>query len=171
MIRKRPRRTPFLLTLLGLSGLLAAAFLDPAYRLVYNPSESAPLGWYLRVPARRLSVNDWVFTRLPEDVATFAAQRGYLPQIIPALKRIGAVADQFACGQDGALYLDGKLAAHARTLDGVGRPLAPWTGCRRLEADELLLLNPSSAGSFDSRYFGPLSRDAVLGRAIPLWTW
>ncbi|MGC5204350.1 S26 family signal peptidase, partial [Klebsiella pneumoniae] len=37
--------------------------------------------------------------------------------------------------------------------------------------DEFLLLNPTNHASYDSRYFGPISRPAVIGKAIPLWTW
>ena len=43
-----------------------------------------------------------------------------------------------------------------------------WTGCRRLQPGQLLLLNRTSA-SFDSRYFGPVERTAILGKAVLLW--
>jgi type IV secretory pathway protease TraF len=35
---------------------------------------------------------------------------------------------------------------------------------------ELFLLNSSHPASFDSRYFGPLDRSFVIGKAVPLWT-
>ena len=50
-------------------------------------------------------------------------------------------------------------------------PLPRWQGCRRLGADELFLIATDSAASFDSRYFGPVTRDRVIGRALPVWTW
>lgn len=41
----------------------------------------------------------------------------------------------------------------------------------RLRANELFLLSETSDASFDSRYFGPITVDRVIGRARPLWTW
>lgn len=164
------RHTPLLAAVFGLGAVLVAGRFEPPYQLRYNASASAPLGWYLRTPARDFSVDRWVFARLPNDVASMAAERHYLPRTVPALKRVAAVAGQLVCARDGALYVDGQAVARARSVDGAGRALAAWTGCRRLRDDELLLLNPNEA-SFDGRYFGPLSREAVLGNALPLWTW
>lgn len=59
----------------------------------------------------------------------------------------------------------------ARSHDGRGRPLAPWSGCRPLAHGEVFLLASHSPASFDSRYFGPVQREAILGEALPLWTW
>lgn len=170
MTMRDPRHAPLLATVFGVGAVLVAGVFEPAYQLRYNASTSAPLGWYLRTPPRDLSVNRWVFARLPHDVAAMAARRHYLPQTVPVLKQVAAVAGQTVCAHDGALYIDGLRVARARTIDGAGRGLAPWQGCRPLRADELMLLNPGDT-SFDGRYFGPILREAVLGNALPLWTW
>ena len=71
----------------GLAALAWAAFAQPLPRLIYNPSDSVPVGWY-RVDLQRhgtdslprpLSVGSLALTTLPPDVAALAAQRGYLP--------------------------------------------------------------------------------------------
>jgi len=49
--------------------------------------------------------------------------------------------------------------------------LPQWSACRTLKTQELFLLSSYSPFSFDSRYFGPVKRAAVIGQAIPLWTW
>lgn len=171
MTSHRSRRTPFIIMLFGVFAMLAAASFDPRYRLMYNASTSAPLGWYVRVPPRDLGTNTWVFARLPEGVAAFAAARNYLPLHVPILKPIGAKAGQKVCEQQGEVLIDGHIVARAFEHDGAGRPLPRWMGCRTLEEGEYFLLSHHSAASFDSRYFGPIQRDAVIGRAIPLWTW
>jgi hypothetical protein len=51
------------------------------------------------------------------------------------------------------------------------RALPHWSACRRLKAQEVFLLSSYSPFSFDSRYFGPVERASVMGRAVPLWTW
>src|SRR5690606_28386498 len=91
--RSRVRIMLSVLSACGLAALAWASFVQPAAHLIYNPSDSVPVGWY-RIertdsPPRPLSVGDIVLTRLPTDVAALAAQRGYLPSHIPLLKRVG----------------------------------------------------------------------------------
>ena len=77
----------------GLAALAWAAFVQPLPRLIYNPSDSVPVGWYRVQPIdhraaslpRRLEVGSIVLTRLPADAAALAAQRGYLPAHVPLL--------------------------------------------------------------------------------------
>lgn len=161
----------------GLAALAWAAFVQPLPRLIYNPSDSVPVGWYRVDPQRHgtdslprpLSVGSVVLTTLPRDVAALAAQRGYLPAHIPLLKRVGAVAPQHVCIVAGQVRIDGVPMAAALPADRLGRPLPSWQLCRRLEAGELFLLSVTNPASFDSRYFGPVSASAVIGVAHPVW--
>jgi conjugative transfer signal peptidase TraF len=123
------------------------------------------------VPVERPRVDDFVVVRLPEKVAAMAAQRGYLPETVPLLKHVAGIGGQHACSTAGSLSLDGRVVVRARDHDGAGRPLIPWSGCHVLTADEVLLLSSTSDASFDSRYFGPIHRSAIIGRAIAVWTW
>ncbi len=141
------------------------------YQLLYNPSESAPRGWYVVVPVDEVRVDDFVVVRLPSSVAAFAAQRKYLPLTVPLLKHVAAMSGQRVCALAPMLMIDDSIVAYVRDRDGAGRTLTPWVECRSLFADELLLLSPNIEASFDSRYFGPVHRSNVIGRAIPLWTW
>lgn len=152
--------------------LMAMAALAPwPTWLVYNPSDSAPRGWYAQRPVRALRPGTPVFARLPVDAARLAHRRGYLPQHLPILKRVGAVGGQHVCVQRGLVRIDGRTVALMRRHDGAGRPLAAWPGCRMLAPDEVFLFAAGNAASFDSRYFGPVGREAVFGEAVPLWTW
>lgn len=139
--------------------------------VIYNPSVSAPQGWYALASADRLQVGEHVLVRLPSAAAELAAQRHYLPMNIPLLKRIAATAPQMVCVRAGRVLIDGRLAAVQRAADAQGRRLPQWQKCRRLRAGELFLLSETSDVSFDSRYFGPITVDRVIGRARALWTW
>ncbi|MED5024771.1 S26 family signal peptidase [Pseudomonas aeruginosa] len=170
------RRIRFVLAMLSVCGLAAlawASFMPPDARVVYNASDSVPVGWYrIDPPGRRpdsLPVGSIVLIRLPDTVAAFAAQRGYLPTGIPLLKRVGAVAPQEVCVTERGVRIDGVPVAAALPADRLGRPLQAWPGCRRLRPGELFLLGTTSPTSFDSRYFGPAGASAVLGVAHPLW--
>jgi conjugative transfer signal peptidase TraF len=155
---------------LGIAGLIAATCVKPAIRIVYNPSESAPEGWYVVFPAAHLRAGDYVVAQLPTDTAAFAAARGYLPRSVLILKQIAAVSGQPVCIRNAVVYIDGAAVARTLDADSDERPLTAWEHCRLLLKDELFLLNFANVGSFDSRYFGPIDASFVRGRAIPLST-
>ena len=151
---------------------LAAASVSGQPRwLYYNRTESAPHGWYLHRNALALHTGDLVFARLPDDAARVASDRRYLPLNVPLIKQIAAVEGTEVCVLNGKVLVAGLSAGVVLERDGAGRPLSAWMGCRMLGKHELFLLGASRTASFDSRYFGPVTREAVLGKAIPLWTW
>jgi conjugative transfer signal peptidase TraF len=172
------RRVLFAAIGIGLAALCVSAFMPMSVHervfVVYNPTDSVPRGWY-RIGsidnAAALHVGSIVLTRLPVDVAAFAGQRRYLPNGVPILKRIGAIAPQFVCVREQVVLIDGVVAATVRAHDGARRPLQAWQHCRPLADGELFLLSDTNPASFDSRYFGPIAASAVLGIARPLWTW
>jgi conjugative transfer signal peptidase TraF len=165
----------------ALAALAWASFAKPLPRLVYNPSDSVPVGWYrvdpmVQQPApdasttpAPLQVGSIVLVHLPAHAAAFAAQRGYLPPRVPLLKRVGALAPQRVCITGQVLRIDGRTVASILRADRLGRPLQAWLQCRRLQAGEVFLLSVINPASFDSRYFGPVRSVAVIGTAHPLW--
>lgn len=165
----------------ALAALAWASFAKPLPRLVYNPSDSVPVGWYRVDPMVQqppsgntpkpapLQVGSIVLVRLPAHAAALAAQRGYLPQEVPLLKRVGAVAPQRVCIIGQTLRIDGNAVATTLHSDRLGRPLHAWPQCRRLEVGEVFLLSMTNPSSFDSRYFGPVRSADVIGTAHPLW--
>lgn len=175
--RLRARIVLATLATIGFAALAWAAFVQPLPRLIYNPSDSVPVGWYRVQPLdhraaslpRRLEVGSIVLTRLPADAATLAAQRGYLPVRVPLLKRVGAVAPQHVCIIAGQVRIDGVPSAAVLPADRMGRALPSLPLCRRLEPGELFLLSVTNPASFDSRYFGPVSASTVIGVARPIW--
>ena len=156
----------------SLAALAWASFVQPSARVVYNPSDSVPVGWYRIEPAdsspRPLSVDSIVLVRLPKDAAALAAQRGYLPAHIPLLKRVGAVAPQHVCIVDGQVRIDGMPVAAILSADRLGRLMPSWLQCRLLVEGEVFLLSATNPASFDSRYFGPIRASAVIGTAQPI---
>lgn len=168
---KRSQTTRVLGALIAGVLLLCASTLKGPLRVIYNPSTSVPIGWYFIHPANTLHPLDIVLASPPEAAAVLADDRHYLPRGVPLLKEIGAVDGQFVCVRDGNVSIDGVPVAQTRQRDGAGRELTSWNECRALADGELFLLGHHSDVSFDSRYFGPIARDAVLGKATPLWTW
>ncbi|MBS7661574.1 S26 family signal peptidase [Pseudomonas lalucatii] len=164
----RCARWPLALAAGGLVALGWAALAKSPPWLVYNASDSAPIGWYRITPTSSASADDLLLIHLPPEAMTLAARRGYLPANVPLLKTMAAAAPQHVCVQGNQVRIDGELVARRLRRDRQGRALPAWTGCRRLVGDELFMLG-SHPESFDSRYFGPVSVDAVIGRAQLLW--
>jgi conjugative transfer signal peptidase TraF len=160
-------RWPLALLAGSLIALGWAAFTTSTPRLVYNESDSVPVGWYRISPADSLAPGDLVLVHLPPEAKSLAARRGYLPANVPLLKTVAAMAPQWVCMQGNLVRIDGVVVARRMRRDRQGRALPTWQACRRLVGDELFLLS-SNPESFDSRYFGPVSVDAVIGRAQPL---
>jgi len=141
----------------------------PAY--IWNVSKSVPIGLYQLQPAGRLAVTELVAVRTPEPLAAFLDLNGYLPIGVPMLKRVLALPGQTVCRKGLTISVDAIKMGEALSRDSRGRPLPVWQGCRVVGADELFLMNWQSHDSLDGRYFGFLPASAVIGRALPVWTW
>jgi conjugative transfer signal peptidase TraF len=151
-------------------GATASVFLHPLPKFIWNASASVPIGLYAVHPAHKLAVTELVVVRPPDALARYLAERHYLPEGVPMLKRVLALPGQTICRTDRAITVDGIAMGDALERDTRGRPLPVWQGCQRIPANRVFLMNWQSADSFDGRYFGLLSRTTILGRADPVWT-
>jgi len=139
-------------------------------KLIWNASASVPLGLYSIASARHVEVADLVAIRTPEPLASFMAERRYLPRGVPLMKRVAAVAGQQVCRDGSHITVDGIDMGEALARDRAGRVLPSWQGCRRIADGEVFLMNWAAPDSMDGRYFGPLATNTIIGRAVPLWT-
>jgi conjugative transfer signal peptidase TraF len=157
---------------LGLILLLGGA----GFRVNLTPSE--PLGlWRIVKPNRPILVGDLVFICPPDtDAMRNARARGYLRfglcegLIAPLIKTVVATAGQVIQISDIA-RVDGRPLPHSRVsrMDGEGREMTPYEG--GVVPPGTVFLHSEFPGSFDSRYFGPLSMDGILGLAQEVWTY
>jgi conjugative transfer signal peptidase TraF len=142
----------------------------PVPWLVWNASESVPIGLYEVQPVDGLAITDLVVAMPPEPLASFLAQGGYLPRGVPLIKRILALPGQTACRNQLLIIVDGIEMGVARERDRRGRQLPTWQGCRTIQDGQVFLMNWDEPASLDGRYFGPIPLSAIVGRAEPLWT-
>lgn len=166
------RRRPLLaLSGIALAALLAPALHAPGLRLVWNASASLPVGLYRIERSAPVRTGDIALVRPTPALESFMAERRYVERHVPLLKPVAAVAGATVCRTGLNVTIDARRVTTALPRDRFGRPLPRWSRCRTLSADELFLIAPDSAASFDSRYFGPVTRAQVIGRALPVWTW
>lgn len=148
---------------IGLLGLSTFNF-DP--KLLYNPTPSAPIGWYKIVPSDTYLPGDLVASWLPEDAEKLAQSRGYLPQSTPVIKTVLAIPGDEYCVKEGRLWVADTPALLILPSDSQKRvmPVLP-EGCRSLTKSEYLIVSDRVSRSFDSRYFGPVDEKLIIGIA------
>lgn len=153
---------------LSLAALCTASFVQivrPSIpRLLYNPSPSAPIGWYRLHPKEYAHKGDLVAALAPENGAVLAIEREYLPSNIPLIKTVWAVSGEEICHENGQVLVQGRPGLTVLKQDIMGRDLPSLSGCYRLSKDEVFLVSTDVQTSFDSRYFGPVRRENLLGR-------
>ena len=163
------RRT-FLLSSIALTLIGASAVVRSDPLLLWNPSPSVPVGFYIVTPIDTLEVGALVAVRPPMSLETWLVDNHYVGRGTPLLKRIAALPGSEVCREGSAIQIDGEAIAEAQDRDRLDRPLPVWTGCRVLAEGQIFLLNAREPASLDGRYFGPLDADTIIGRATPLWT-
>ncbi|ARE40962.1 Type IV secretory pathway, protease TraF [Rhodovulum sp. P5] len=159
--------------LIGSAGIALIAFSAIIHAnpiLVWNASASVPIGFYAVQPLDTPNVGDLVVLEPPSPLGDWLLEHGYLGADVPLIKHVAAIPGQRVCRTGVTISIDGETVATARERDRFARPLPVWQGCQRLTNDQVFFLNPDTEASLDGRYFGPLPRDTIIGRTVPIWT-
>ncbi len=144
--------------------LVAVIAFQPMPLIIWNASNSVPIGWYW-IEKRQPKIAEIAVIAPPDWVRLYASSRGYLPDDVWLLKPVFANSGAVVCRFGIYIFVDGKLVAQAKKLDRQHRFLPVWKGCLTIKTHEVFLLTKPK-NSFDSRYFGPISSDLIIGTAI-----
>lgn len=151
---------------ISVTAMAVASAFDLPTKVVYNASASAPIGFYW-IDQKLISRGDHVLVRLPKRVRNLVNFRQYLPPNVPLVKRVVGIEGDKICRRGQDILINKITVAVARIEDELGRKLPEWSGCSILGADSFFLLQDHPK-SFDGRYFGPIDRALVVGRARKL---
>jgi conjugative transfer signal peptidase TraF len=106
---------------------------------------------------------------------TNSAARNYLvkklgyPKDTMLIKRVAGLNGDLVCRRNSVVTINKRSLVAARS-DRRGNYLAAWNGCRILSPNQVFLLGDHPA-SYDSRYFGPVSRSELAGIYRAAFTW
>ena len=89
----------------------------PAPRLVWNASASAPIGLYWVRPGAAVARGDMVIAWTPAPFRRLAAERHYVPENVPLVKRVAGVAGDRICAIREAISVNGRKVAARRARD------------------------------------------------------
>ncbi|WEX12156.1 conjugative transfer signal peptidase TraF [Chelativorans sp. AA-79] len=171
------RRRAFAFLGIGAAAVLCLFALSYGVGLRINLTPSYPLGIWRIVPLdREVATGDRVMVcPPPTSVFTLARLRGYLRSglcpgwLSPLIKTVAATQGQ-RVEIAGAVRVDDipLASSELRAADAEGRVLIPFAG--GVVPPGHVFLHSDFAGSYDSRYFGPVPIAGVLGLAHPVLT-
>jgi conjugative transfer signal peptidase TraF len=164
----RRRRWPILAFAAAVSALALGGAFSARPFLLFNTTPSEPTGLYVETPDRPA---DGRLVAFKAPAAAFPYADGRLAYLrhTTLLKAVAASAGEDVCTLAGRLRINGRDRAPIAAHDGFGVELPHWSGCRRLAANELFVFSDRVPNSFDSRYFGPVDRSAVVGVYAPIF--
>jgi conjugative transfer signal peptidase TraF len=140
-----------------------------------NTTDSMPLGLYLLETAP-IKLQRIVVACPPTAAARLGLKNGYLANgscssgAAPVLKYVAAIGGSEVRVNAAGITVDGRALAYssAHHLDRRGRPIPRFAdGIYRLSENEVWLYSPAP-WSWDSRYFGPVTNNEIVGAASPL---
>ncbi len=143
--------------------MLATPMSAGSARLVWNASPSAPTGLYL-IDHGNWRAGDRVAVLPSFLLADDLDRRGVLARGRLLIKRVAAKQGDQVCRKSERISINGVTRAVAQTASRSGEALPTWSGCKTLEASEVLLLGDTD-NSYDGRYFGMTQAEEIMGRA------
>jgi len=141
-------------------------------QLYRNIGSSIAPGWYLcqPVPSTGLLPLGAVVEIDPPAIA-ISPLLSYLPDEWKALhwlKQVAVVSGDEVCVAGEDVRVDDQVVAKRPLYHDY--PLPYVEGCWTVAVDEVFIMG-TNLRSWDSRYFGPIDRAAVVGVCTALWTW
>ena len=162
-LRLSPAKVLLLAVMISGIGL---AVLRPQERILYNPSDSIPKGFYVRDRSEP-AVGSIVAIRAADAAPAYAATRDFTGARHRFLKRIAAMDGDTVCAEGSTIRINDMPVAERAETDPAGDPLPSWSGCVTLAGGEVFLLG-DHPDSFDGRYWGISQRDDLTGPWRPV---
>jgi conjugative transfer signal peptidase TraF len=136
--------------------------------LIYNHTESIPIGWYLILPTHNYEVGDIVAFSAPKEAQKMALARKWIREDDVMLKKIGALeGTKYVIDKNLQFYVDGNYIGPVYQADGEGRPMPVIRGEHIVKTGTFLPVtkNPSS---FDGRYYGAVPLSEIEFKVVPI---
>ena len=163
-----------LTTLVTCNGLLLALPFMPHQKnappIIINETPSMQKGLYIRTgDAQKLTRGEIVAMPMPTSAKDYLVDKLGYPADTFLIKRVAALPGDIVCRQADTLTVAGKTL-QAKARDRHDNALPTWQGCHKL-LNERIFIQGDNLGSFDSRYFGPVSRHDLSGTYRLVLSW
>ena len=125
-----------------------------------------PIGLY-KVCAKEAKVNDVVVINPQYN----AEKIDCVYPKLPLIKRIIASKSDHICLKNNRTYVNSDNKAPIRHTDSLGYKIPEISLCRTLKSSEFFVMGDDLEDSFDSRYFGVVSKSQIKSFLKPLIIW
>ena len=154
--------------LLIASAALPEAIQDPP--IIINETISMAKGAYVRTgDAQSLKHGDIIAMPMNAPARDYLGEKLGYPKDTMLIKRVAGLSGDVMCRRGTPVTINAQ-AVHAARRDSGGNFLPYWTGCHVLLPNEVSLLGDHPS-SFDSRYFGPVTKAELSGTYKAVMTW
>jgi len=155
--------------------IMAVMAVGSGYR--FNPTSSAPVGiWKISSEKpHKLNVGEYVLICPPvHEVLNSLIKQGRMFKgrcdsgTVPFIKEVVAHSKGTFRVEDDGVYIDDEVIPKTAPYPWEHLIPAPPS---EINSDEFVAIQTLHVGSIDSRYFGPLPVDDVIGVIEPIWTY
>lgn len=175
MVKKHLVSRPLAWLIFFLSGVLISFWV---FDLTINFTPSMPIGiWRVSkaaVDIKSLRHQTVLFCPPDTEIFRWARTQGIVPagrcpgNYTPLLKRVEGLPNDNVAICDGLVVLNGQALPMSKVLP-LALPIPPVSDVT-IPTDSIWVMGASSPESFDSRYFGVVTAEKVIGLAEPILT-
>ena len=164
----RPSQYLTVTTVLAIGVGLTSMMLLTSPLMLYPSSASLPMGLYVR-SFDQPDIGKIIAFAPPEVAKRYQKARGQdLPEGFLFMKPVIAGPGDRVCNSTQGLFVNDRLLAFIASHDAIGLALPIWQGCGQLGKGQYFTFSSYAPNSFDSRYFGPIEVDEILGIYQPI---
>ena len=138
--------------------------------VILNETPSMAKGAYVRMDdVAKLKRGDIIAMPMNSAARNYLVKKLGYPNDTMLIKRVAGLSGDLVCRHGSVVTINKRTLVAARS-DRQGNHLQAWNGCRTLSTNEVIILGDHPA-SFDSRYFGSVSRSELAGNYRAIITW
>lgn len=136
--------------------------------IILNTTDSLPHGFYKIVKKEKYCLNDLVVFPIPASVKRTVVGRHWLPENGLLIKNIVALPGDSFSTLEGKYVVKDEFIGSILKIDSEGRSMPVFEKNDTLNSG-ILVARRGVKTSFDSRYFGAIPIDNILGVAVPFF--
>lgn len=133
------------------------------YGVTYQSSSSMPKGFYFVEPVKQIHRLDRVLFYPPEKFLKFAKYHHWIPHGGLLMKYVMAMPGDMVCKKNGFFWIRHRKIGKVYRYYAPQKLLPSRPFCGILKNNQYLLVSTKNPHSFDSRYFGPIDRQSIIG--------
>lgn len=153
------------LTFIAVLAIVVTGIENAGYHITFATTPSVPKGFYFVCPAKKINRYDIIEFLPPDNILNFIKTNHWVPKNGLVIKYAFALPHDHVCIRNQTIWINGNKIGPIHKFYAKNKRLPQIKLCRTLTNNEYLFLSTKNERSFDSRYFGVVTADRILGKA------